>query len=71
MRTQSNRFLNSLTAKIRSDLLARSTLVSFNLRDIISEVGALPENAFFPLTGVASEVVTLADGDVVEIGLVG
>ena len=71
MPIQSNRFLNSVSTKSRKELLSHATLVSFNLRDVISEVGGLPRNAYFPLTGVASEVVTLADGETVEIGLVG
>lgn len=71
MPTQSNRLLKSLSAKGRRELIARSTLVALNLRDVISEAGNLPKSAYFPLSGVVSEVVTLSDGEVVEIGLVG
>lgn len=71
MPTQSNRFLTSLSAKCRRELIARSTLVDLNLRDVIAEAGIVPKFAYLPLSGVVSEVVRLSDGDVVEIGLVG
>ena len=38
---------------------------------VISEAGSSPSHAYFMTSGMASEVVTLANGEVVEIGLVG
>ena len=71
MATGINRFLDSLTPASRKKVLARAELVPFPLREVISDVGSIPENVFFPVSGVASEVITLSDGEVVEIGLVG
>lgn len=71
MPTQSNRLLDTLTAKSRRELLSRAQLVPLGLREVVSEAGGMPKNLYFPLSGVVSEVLTLSDDEVVEIGLVG
>lgn len=66
-----NRLLQSLTAKDRKHLLSFATLVDLEQKEILSERSDRPEHAYFMLTALASEVVELEDGEVVEIGLVG
>ena len=45
--------------------------MTLKLREVVSEAGAVPKNVYLPLSGVVSEVLTLSDAEVVEIGLVG
>lgn len=71
MPTAGNRLLDTLTVKSRKELLSSAQLVSLHLRDVVAEAGAVPKNVFFPLSGVVSEILTLPDAEVVEIGLVG
>lgn len=66
-----NRLLQSLSQKDRKEVLARSTTVHLEARTVISEAGNRPQHAYFMLDALASEVVALDDGEVVEIGLVG
>jgi CRP-like cAMP-binding protein len=66
-----NRLLESLSHKSRQAVISRSTLVELSVRQTLSEVGGNPKSAYFPLSGFASEVVQLSDGQFVEIGLVG
>jgi CRP-like cAMP-binding protein len=70
-RGSTNRLLQSLNLKSRQAVIARSKLVDLAVRQTLSEAGGIPESAFFPLSGFASEVVQMADGEFVEIGLVG
>ena len=70
-RGSTNRLLQSLNLKSRQAVLARSKLVDLAVRQTLSEAGGIPKSAFFPLSGFASEVVQMADGEFVEIGLVG
>ena len=71
MTSETNRLLQSLTAKDRKELLSHSTLVDLEQKELISEASDRPQHAYFMLTALASEVVELDDGEVVEIGLVG
>ncbi|WP_353070361.1 Crp/Fnr family transcriptional regulator [Tunturibacter empetritectus] len=52
-------------------VIARSSLVDLSVRQTLSDAGGPPKLAYFLLSGFASEVVQLADGEFVEIGLVG
>lgn len=70
-KASTNRLLQSLNLKSRQAVIARSKLVDLAVRQTLSETGGIPESAFFPLSGFASEVVQMADGEFVEIGLVG
>ena len=69
--SQTNRLLNSLTAKDRKEVLRHATLVDLEVRKVLSEASDHPQHAYFMLDALASEVVELNDGEVVEIGLVG
>lgn len=69
--SETNRLLQSLSAKDRKELLSHSTLVELEQRELISEASNRPQHAYFMLSALASEVVELDDGEVVEIGLVG
>lgn len=71
MPTAGNRLLDTLTTKSRKEILSIAQLVSLDLRNVVSEAGSKPKNVYFPLSGVVSEVLTLSDAEVVEIGLVG
>lgn len=69
--SETNRLLQSLTAKDRRELLSHATLVELEQRELISETSKRPQHAYFMLTALASEVVELQDGEIVEVGLVG
>ena len=69
--SDTNRLLDSLTVRDRKELLKHSTLVELDARHLISEVGNRPQHAYFMLSALASEVVELSDGELIEIGLVG
>lgn len=69
--SDTNRLLQSLTAKDRKDLLSHATLVELAQKESISETKNEPQHAYFMLSAVASEVVELDDGEIVEVGLVG
>ena len=66
-----NRLLQSLSAKDRKELLSHTTLVDLKQKQVISEGKDRPEHGYFMLTALASEVVELEDGEIVEVGLVG
>ncbi len=69
--SETNRLLQSLTVKDRKHLLSHATLVDLEQKEVISESRDRPEHAYFMLSALASEVVELEDGEIVEIGLVG
>ena len=69
--SETNRLLQSLTAGERKEVLSLATLVELKQKAVISETRDRPEHAYFMLTALASEVVELDDGEVVEVGLVG
>lgn len=69
--SETNRLLQSLTAKERKEVLSHATLVDLKQKETISEARNQPEHAYFMLSALASEVVELDDGEVVEVGLVG
>ena len=69
--SEKNRLLESLSAKDRKEVLSHATLVDLEAKKIISEARNRPQHAYFMLTALASEVVELNDGEIVEIGLVG
>lgn len=69
--SESNRLLDSLTMKDRKEVLKRSIHVELEAKELVSDAGTRPQHAYFMLSALASEVVGLADGELVEIGLVG
>jgi CRP-like cAMP-binding protein len=70
-KTSTNRLLESLSHKTRLAVVSRSRTVDLTARQTLSEAGGTPASAYFPLSGFASEVVQMTDGEFVEIGLVG
>ena len=70
-KASTNRLLQSLHQKTRQAVLSRSRVVDLAVRQTLSEKGGTPASAYFPLSGFASEVVQLTDGEFVETGLVG
>lgn len=69
--SESNRLLQSLTARDRRELLGHASQIELEAKLLVSDAGRRPQHAYFMLSAMASEVVTLADGELVEIGLVG
>ncbi len=67
----SNRLLESLSRKSRTSLLSRSKLVELTIHQRVSEAGGIPKSAYFMISGFASEVVQLQDGEFIDIGIVG
>jgi CRP-like cAMP-binding protein len=67
----SNRFLQSLSHKTRTDLLSRSRLVDLRVGQVLSEAGRIPEYSYVMLSGLASEILQIEDKELVEIALVG
>jgi CRP-like cAMP-binding protein len=70
-KVSTNRLLESLSHKSRQTVISRSRMVDLTSRQTLSEAGGTPESAYFPLSGFASEVVQMKDGEFVEVGLVG
>lgn len=66
-----NRLLQSLTARDRKELLSHASPIELEAKLLISDTRRRPQHAYFMLSALASEVVSLADGELVEIGLVG
>jgi CRP-like cAMP-binding protein len=70
-KASTNKLLESLSHKSRQAVISRSGMVDLAIRQTLSEAGGTPESAYFPLSGFASEVVQMGDGEFVEVGLVG
>jgi CRP-like cAMP-binding protein len=68
---RTNRLLAALPAEEYAPLSARLTLVDMPSGRIIYEPNATPAHVYFPLTGCASVVVGLEEGDMVEAGTIG
>jgi CRP-like cAMP-binding protein len=66
-----NNLLSKLPAEELAALLALSTHVEINLRDVLSPSGQTIKNVYFPLTGMISLVTELKDGTSLESMTVG
>jgi len=66
-----NRLLDSLPPNILNDLRSRFETVTLAISETILAPGKKAEYAFFPTSGMVSIVAVMADGAMVEIGLVG
>lgn len=66
-----NKLLSKLPADELAALLALSTRIECNLRDVLSPSGARIKNVYFPLTGMISLVTELRDGTSLESMTVG
>jgi CRP-like cAMP-binding protein len=68
---QTNRLLAALPAREYDALLPHLERVHLDSGVIIYRPGEVPRHVYFPLTGIASLVVSMADGSMVEAGTVG
>ena len=66
-----NGLLAALPAEEYAALLPHLSLVYLESGMIIYAPGVVPEQVYFPLTGCASVVVSMADGAMVEAGTIG
>jgi CRP-like cAMP-binding protein len=67
----SNLLLGALTPKYRASLLARMRTVTLTPREVLFEAAETPKYAHFLTSGVASILVTMADGSSTEVGIWG
>jgi CRP-like cAMP-binding protein len=66
-----NRLLNSLPKADQRRIISHMETVSLKMGDIAYEADKPIEFAYFPLTGVASLVTTMQDGQAVEVATIG
>jgi len=69
--THANMLLAALPTKYRASLLARMRTVTLGPREILYEADETPQYAHFLTTGVASIVVSMANGASTEVGIWG
>ena len=67
----SNLLLAALTPKYRASLLARMHTVTLGPREILYEADEVPKYAHFITSGVASIVISMANGASTEVGIWG
>ena len=70
-RPDENRLLAALPAPEAERLRPRLERVSLGLAEPLYEAGARIERVYFPLGGMFSLLITMADGSAVEVGTVG
>lgn len=68
---RTNRLLAALPAEEYQRLLPSLEMVSLNLSDFLYEKDETIEYVYFPTTSMASILVTLADGTLIEAGITG
>ena len=66
-----NLLLLSLTPTTRASLLKHATALELPLHTLLYEEATVPRYAWFLLSGLASVVTTMPNGESVEIGLIG
>ena len=69
--SQTNLLIESLPEELKSALIARCRLVDLPVGTVLFEMEEPPRYVHFPLAGIASVVTELANGGIVEVGLVG
>jgi CRP-like cAMP-binding protein len=69
--SHANLLLAALTPKYRASLLARMRTVTLGPREILYEADETPKYAHFITSGVASIVISMANGTSTEVGLWG
>ena len=67
----SNLLLQSLSSKCRNLLMSKATQVSLPLKMSLYEAEQAPPYAYFPTSGIASVVTSMANGSTAEVGLIG
>lgn len=66
-----NQLLQLLPLDDQARLLQDAELIALNQREILIESEELIEQAYFPLTGIVSQLTVLKDGNAVESALIG
>lgn len=66
-----NAFLSGISPDVRASLLKHASAVDLPLDTILYEGGAIPHYAYFILSGVASIVTLMPDGESAEVDFVG
>jgi len=66
-----NRLLAALPEAEYQNLVPHLEEVSLSLKKVLHEVGEPIEYVYFPLWGIVSSLSTMADGSMVEVGIVG
>jgi CRP-like cAMP-binding protein len=69
--TSGNLLLDALSPELHDAILALSRAVDLPTRTLLHEQGETPAHVYFLCTGVASLVVTMAEGGSAEVGLTG
>ncbi len=69
--TTGNLLLDALSPELRDAILSLSRAVDLPHRTLLYEQGETPAHVYFLCTGVASLVVTMAEGGSAEVGLTG
>jgi CRP-like cAMP-binding protein len=69
--TTGNLLLDSLSPELRDSILALTRAIDLPNRTMLHEQGEAPAHVYFLCTGVASLVVTMAEGGSAEVGLTG
>jgi CRP-like cAMP-binding protein len=71
IRSGTNLLLNALSPESRELLLSRSKTIALPLRSTLQRQDEPPQYAYFLLSGVASVVATLENGESVEVMMIG
>lgn len=66
-----NLLLDALSSELRLTILSFCRLVELPLRTLLHEQGEMPAHVYFLSSGIASIVVTMAEGGSAEVGLIG
>jgi CRP-like cAMP-binding protein len=66
-----NLLISSLSAENRKLVMSRVNLVVLPLRTTLYEASEPPTHAYFPTSGLASVVTTMADGSTAEVSFIG
>jgi len=69
--TTGNLLLDSLSPELRDSILALTRAIDLPNRTLLHEQGEAPAHVYFLCTGVASLLVTMAEGGSAEVGLTG
>lgn len=66
-----NLLLDSLSPELRASILTFCRSIDMPVRTLLHEQGEVPTYAYFLCSGIASAVVTMAEGGSAEVGLIG
>jgi CRP-like cAMP-binding protein len=66
-----NAFLDNLPYSVRDSIESIASLIHLDLHDVLYEKGAKIELAYFPVTALIANVITMGDGGSIEVRVVG